>query len=158
MQSVSQQSFSQTSGQLLSDSDWPIAEPTVSQQADETRIIDRELLLQKTCFLWVCTIWFAIWKRWVFLLFRFFSNELSLIVVRMQLESITSFMRCNVLIPLFSITESLPCPVAHECDANSNCIRDPNYPYSPYCRCKAHYEKSDDGACIGKIKKDQVLQ
>ena len=76
----------------------------------------------------------------------------------MQLESITSFMRCNVLIPLFSITESLPCPVAHECDANSNCIRDPNYPYSPYCRCKAHYEKSDDGACIGKIKKDQILQ
>ena len=70
----------------------------------------------------------------------------------MQLESITSFIRCNVLIPLFSITESLPCPVAHECDANSTCIRDPNYPYSPYCRCKAHYEKSDDGACIGKIK------
>lgn len=47
-----------------------------------------------------------------------------------------------------SCTESLPCPVAHECDANSTCIRDPNYPYSPYCRCKAHFEKSDDGACI----------
>ena len=69
----------------------------------------------------------------------------------MQLESITSFIQCNILIPLFSITESLPCPVTHECDANSVCITHPKYPFNPYCKCKAHYEKSNDGACVGKI-------
>ena len=37
---------------------------------------------------------------------RDFSNELSLIVVRMQLESITSFIQCNILIPLF-LSQSL---------------------------------------------------
>ena len=72
-------------------------------------------------------------------------------MVRMQLESITSFIRCNVLIPLFSITESLECPVSYECDANSVCIRPPEHAYSPYCKCKAHYEKSNDGACVGKM-------
>ena len=82
---------------------------------------------------------------------RDFSNELSLILVRMQLESITSFIQCNILIPLFSITESLPCPVTHECDTNSVCITHPKYPFNPYCKCKAHYEKSNDGACVGKI-------
>lgn len=43
---------------------------------------------------------------------------------------------------------SLFCPVTHECDANSVCIRDPKYPFSPYCRCNPHYEKSDDGKCV----------
>ncbi|XP_066028303.1 latent-transforming growth factor beta-binding protein 1-like [Pocillopora verrucosa] len=45
-------------------------------------------------------------------------------------------------------TESLPCPVTHECDANSVCITHPKYPFNPYCKCKAHYEKSNDGACV----------
>ena len=72
-------------------------------------------------------------------------------MVRMQLESVTSFIRCNVLIPLFSITESLPCPVAHECDANSECILHDKHRFNPYCRCKFNFKKADNGACIGKM-------